>query len=75
MKILDLTVEQINLICAVISGESNVTRESVIAGIFETLPDVKDREMISIAEKTVYMLENMTDEDFDECNFPGISEI
>ncbi len=75
MKILDLTVEQINLICAVISGESYVTRKSVIAGIFEILPDVEDREMISIAEKTVYMLENMTEEDFDECNFPGISEI
>lgn len=73
MKILDLTVEQVNLICAVIDGES-ASRKSVIDGIFEILPDVKDMEMISIAEKTVYMLENMSDEDFEECHFAEIKE-
>ena len=75
MTTLDLTVEQVNFICAVIDDDSeNVTKESVIDGIFKMLPDITDKEMISIAEKTVSMLEAMTDKDFEECNFPEIKE-
>lgn len=72
-SILDLTVEQVNLICAVID-DKKATRESVIAGIFEMLPDITDKEMIAIAEKTVFMFEDMSDEDFEECHFSEIAE-
>lgn len=72
-SILDLTVEQVNLICAVIDDEK-ATKESVIADIFEMLPDITDKEMIAIAEKTVFMLEDMSDEDFEECHFSEITE-
>ncbi len=72
-SILDLTVEQVNLICAVIDDEK-ATRKSAIAGIFEMLPDITDKEMIAIAEKTVFMLEDMSDEDFEECHFSEITE-
>lgn len=72
-SILDLTVEQVNLICAVIDDEK-ATKESVIADIFEMLPDITDKEMIAIAEKTVFMLEDMSEEDFEECHFSEIAE-
>lgn len=73
VSILDLTVEQVNLICAVIDDEK-ATKESVIAGIFEMLPDITDKEMIAIAEKTVFMLEDMSEEYFEECHFSEIME-
>lgn len=74
MNILDLTVEQVNFICAVIDDDESASRESVINGIFKMLPDITDKDMIAIGEKTVSMLEAMTDEEFAECNFHEIKE-
>lgn len=68
-----LTVERVNLICAVIDGQ-NVSRKTVIARIYESLPKIKNAEFILTAISTMYMLDNMSDEEFDECHFSEIME-
>ena len=73
MNDLDLTIERVNLICAVIDGQ-NVSRKTVITRIYKILPEIKNAEFILTAIATMNMLDNMSDEEFDECHFSEIAE-
>ncbi len=73
MNDLDLTIERVNLICAVINGQ-NASRKTVITRIYEILPEIRNAKFILTAIATMNMLENMSDDEFDECHFSEIAE-
>ena len=59
------TVEEINFICVMYAD----TREATISKIFETLPDIEDKDMLAIGESVTNKLNDMSDEEFSEYSF------
>jgi len=60
MYLTDFTVEQENFICIYDTS----TRTACIADITNAMPHFDDPDMRELAESTLAVLQNMTDEDF-----------
>lgn len=68
-----LAIEDVNLICAV-SGAACQTRGQVIDGICGMMPHVQDAEMDILANRTICLLKEMSDDEFDGCHFSEMIE-
>ncbi len=64
---MSFTVEEINLICVALGD----TKDDTINNLFEMIPNIKDKDMIDIAECVVGKLDGITEQEFCEQNFKG----
>ena len=62
---MSFTVEEINLICVGVVD----TKDNIINNLFEMIPNMKDKDMIDIAERVVGKLDGMNEQEFIEQNF------
>lgn len=62
---MNFTVEEINMICIALGD----TKDDTINSLFEMIPNMKDKDMIDIAERVVGKLDGMTEKEFIKFNF------
>ena len=59
------TVEEMNLMCIYDTG----SRDALLSGVRDSLPDVYDPELREIMENVIARLEKLTDEEFSQIVF------
>lgn len=74
MDALDLlTIEDVNLICAA-SDATCHTREQVIEKILGIMPYIQNAKTDIHADRTIFLLKEMSDDEFDSCHFSEMME-
>ncbi len=68
---LDLTVEELNCIVA-LCGE---TKAQTLDNFFEHMPEIEDSDIRAIAESAAIKLDELSEEEFAECDFSGLSDL